>query len=161
MAVDMIVRDPDADALPVLGIAGLAVAAAAAVWLWGESPIGDGFASTLRGGRYALFFTVLLCAGSALAVLLPVDCPRAAPATPAGALRARAPRHDRHDLPRCRQRPDRALPGAGDHVGCRLRADRDAPRRATLHRGGAQVLPARRLRDRLPPLRDRLLLRGS
>ena len=58
MAVDMIVRDPDADALPVLGIAGLAVAAAAAVWLWGESPIGDGFASTLRGDRYALFFTV-------------------------------------------------------------------------------------------------------
>ena len=73
MAVDMIVRDPDADALPVLGIAGLAVAAAAAVWLWGESPIGDGFASTLRGDRYALFFTVLLCAGSALTILMSVD----------------------------------------------------------------------------------------
>src|SRR5262249_20215502 len=73
MATDMVVRDPDAEALPVLGITGLAAAAAAAAWLWGAAPVGDGFASTLRADRYALFFTVLLCAGSALTILMSVE----------------------------------------------------------------------------------------
>src|SRR5262249_2861552 len=73
MAVDMIVRDPDAEALPVLGITGLAAAAAAAAWLWGAAPNGEGFASTLRADRYAVLFTVLLCAGSALTILMSVE----------------------------------------------------------------------------------------
>ena len=72
MAADLVVRDPDADALPVLGIAGLAAAAAAAAWLWGAAPAADGFASTLRADRYALFFTVLLCVGSILTILMSV-----------------------------------------------------------------------------------------
>ena len=73
MAADLVVRDPDADALPVLGIAGLAAAAAAAAWLWGAAPAADGFASTLRADRYALFFTVLLCVGSILTILMSVE----------------------------------------------------------------------------------------
>src|SRR5205809_411628 len=86
--------------------------------------------------------------------------PARAAAARRGVLRPRAALDQRHDLPRRRQRPDRPLPGARDHVGRGLRAGGNAAPRSPLDRGRAQVLPARRLRDRLPPLRDRVLLRG-
>ena len=80
---------------------------------------------------------------------------------PAGrrVLLAGAVRHRRHDADGAGHRPAAGLPGARDDVDRRLRADRAAPRPGQRHRGGVQVLPARRLRQLVLPLRHRLHLR--
>jgi NADH-quinone oxidoreductase subunit N len=86
MAVDVLARGSDRDVLAVVSIAGLALAGAAAIWLWpdGHDPAGaGGFADTLRADQYGLFFAVLLCVGSILAVLISVDFLREQP-LPAG-----------------------------------------------------------------------------
>ncbi len=68
----------------------------------------------------------------------------------------RARRHDHHGGG---DRPDRALPRPRGDVDRRLRARRGLAHPGPLQRGGAQVLPARRLRDRLPAVRHRARLR--
>jgi NADH-quinone oxidoreductase subunit N len=73
MAVDLILRDPDREALAALGIVGLVAAVGTAVALWfGGGPVG-GFADTLRADRYALFFAVLIAVGTMLVLLMSVD----------------------------------------------------------------------------------------
>ncbi len=83
MMVDVVVRGEDRDVLAILGMLGLAAAAASAVWLWvaGGDPVGYGDA--LRGDRYALFFAILLAVGSLLSLLMSVDFLREHP-LPAG-----------------------------------------------------------------------------
>ena len=86
MVVDVFARGSDRDVLAVVSIAGLALAAAAAIWLWpdGRDPaVAGGFADTLRADQYGLFFAVLICVGSILAVLMSVDFLREQP-LPAG-----------------------------------------------------------------------------
>jgi NADH-quinone oxidoreductase subunit N len=83
MVADVCTPGPERDGLAVLGIAGLVAAAIAAVWLWVGGWELTGFQDTVRGDRYALFFAVLLCAGSALTVLMSVDFLRQQP-VPAG-----------------------------------------------------------------------------
>ncbi len=83
MAADLVSTGPDRDGLAVLGITGLIVAAGAAVWLWAAGGPTGGFQDTLRADRYALFFAVLLSAGSALTILMSVDFLRQHP-LPAG-----------------------------------------------------------------------------
>jgi NADH-quinone oxidoreductase subunit N len=82
MTADLVSRDPDRDVLPVLGIAGLVAAAGAAIWLWLAGGDAGGFANTLRADRYALFFTVLVCLGSVLTLLMAVDFLRDQPIAP-------------------------------------------------------------------------------
>ena len=73
MAADVTVRSPDGDLLAALGITGLLVASGAAVVLWlGDGPRA-GFQETVRGDAYALFFTLLVCAGSLLTLLMSID----------------------------------------------------------------------------------------
>jgi NADH-quinone oxidoreductase subunit N len=73
MAADVTVRSPDGDLLAALGITGLLVAGGAAVVLWlGDGPRA-GFQETVRGDRYALFFTLIVCAGSLLTLLMSID----------------------------------------------------------------------------------------
>ncbi len=83
MVADLLVRGPDRDGLAVLGITGLAAAIGAAVWLWQGGGIAGGFADTMRADRYALFFTVLVCAGAAFTLLMSVEFLREHP-VPAG-----------------------------------------------------------------------------
>jgi NADH-quinone oxidoreductase subunit N len=73
MAADVTVRSPDGDLLAALGITGLLVAggAAVALWLGGGPPAG--FQETIRGDHYALFFTLVVCAGSLLTLLMSID----------------------------------------------------------------------------------------
>src|SRR5205814_5844263 len=83
MTADALEPPGERDGLAVLGIFGLGAAGAAAAWLWWAGGNAGGFQDTLRADRYALFFTVLLCAGSLLTVLLSVDYLREQP-LPAG-----------------------------------------------------------------------------
>jgi NADH-quinone oxidoreductase subunit N len=83
MAVDLVLRGPDRDALAVLGIGGLALAGVTAGGLWLAGGDLGGFQETVRGDRYALFFTMLLCAGSLLTILMSIDFLREHP-LPAG-----------------------------------------------------------------------------
>ena len=83
MAADAVAPPGERDGLAVLGILGLGAAGATAAWLWVPGDNAGGFQDTLRADRYALFFTVLLCAGSLLTVLLSVDYLREQP-LPAG-----------------------------------------------------------------------------
>jgi len=73
MVADLVIRGPDRDALAVVGMLGLAAAVAAAVSLWLARGVPDGFGHTLRADRYALFFTVLISAGSFLTLLMSID----------------------------------------------------------------------------------------
>jgi len=72
MMADVLVAGVERDALAGLALVGLATAAGAALWLWAQGA-GGGFGETLRGDRYALFFTLLLVGATALTVLLSVD----------------------------------------------------------------------------------------
>ena len=60
-----------------------------------------------------------------------------------------------------RPRPDGDLPGPRAHVDRRLRPGRLQPARPPQRGSGPQVFPARRLRQRLPPLRHRADLRSD
>jgi NADH-quinone oxidoreductase subunit N len=73
MAADVAARGPERDGLAVLAMAGLVVASAVAVGLWLAGGDVSGFQNTLRADRYALFFTLLVCAGSLLTVLMSID----------------------------------------------------------------------------------------
>jgi NADH-quinone oxidoreductase subunit N len=74
MAVDVVLRGPDREPLALLGICGLVAAVAAGLaLLWPESGAVGGFQDTIRGDRYALFFTVVICAGALLTLLMSVD----------------------------------------------------------------------------------------
>jgi NADH-quinone oxidoreductase subunit N len=82
MLADVLIDGPEREALAAVGILGCVAAAGAAVTLWvGAVDIG-GFQDTLRADRYALFFTLLLCAGSALVLLMSVDYLRTTPLPP-------------------------------------------------------------------------------
>jgi len=83
MAADLVLRDADREALALLSIAGLVFTAAVAGRLWFDGRPLAGFADTLRGDRYALFFAVLVAAGSLLTVLMSIDFLREHP-LPAG-----------------------------------------------------------------------------
>ena len=79
MAADLVIHGPDRDALAVLGMLGLAASAAAAIWLWAAGGPPGGFQDTLRADRYALFFAVLIAAGSLLTLLMSIDFLREQP----------------------------------------------------------------------------------
>jgi NADH-quinone oxidoreductase subunit N len=83
MTLDSFQRGDDKDVLAVLGIGGLALAGAAAVSMWNPGTVAPGFGDTLRADCYALFFAVLVCAGSLLTLLMSVDYLREEP-LPAG-----------------------------------------------------------------------------
>jgi NADH-quinone oxidoreductase subunit N len=83
MITDMLIRSRDRDALALLGIAGLVGAAASGAAMLGTEggPVA-GFGDTLRGDGYALFFTILICVGSILTLLMSVDFVREHPLPP-------------------------------------------------------------------------------
>src|SRR5205814_2202130 len=79
MAVDAVLRTPDRDGLAVIGVLGVVAAAGAAAWLWLAGGDVGGFQDTLRADRYALFFAILLCAGTLLTLVMSVDFLREQP----------------------------------------------------------------------------------
>ena len=83
MAVDALSRTTEREGLALLSMAGVAGAAIAAIGLWLASGAESGFGDTLRADRYALFFTLVVCAGSFLTLLMSVDFLRDQP-LPAG-----------------------------------------------------------------------------
>ena len=85
MLADAFMRGTERDGLAALGILGLLAAGASAIVLWGTEP--GGFQNTLRADRYALFFTLLVCASTLLVVLMSVDYLRDQP-LPAGEFHA-------------------------------------------------------------------------
>ena len=76
-------------------------------------------------------------------------------------LRADAVRDQRHDADGGGDRPAGDLPGARGAVAVGLRADRAPPRERRGRRGGVQVLPARRVLERVLPLRHRVRVHAS
>jgi NADH-quinone oxidoreductase subunit N len=82
MLADVVARGSDRDALAVLGISGVAAAAVAAISLWVWPGGAPGFGDTLRADPYGLFFTVLICVGSLLTLLMSVDFLREQPLSP-------------------------------------------------------------------------------
>ena len=74
-------------------------------------------------------------------------------------LRAGALRDRRHDHDGDGERSAGHLHRARDPVARGLRADRDPPRGSARDRGGVQVLPARRVLERVLPLRHRVHVR--
>jgi NADH-quinone oxidoreductase subunit N len=83
MVVDLLARGPDRDVLAAVGVLGLVAAIAVAGWLWAAGGDPAGFQNTLRGDRYALFFTGVVCIGSILTTLMSIDVLREQP-LPAG-----------------------------------------------------------------------------
>jgi NADH-quinone oxidoreductase subunit N len=81
MIVDLLVRGDERDVLAAVGITGLVAAAVSAVVFLGGSGAG-GYGDTLRGDAFAVFFAVLICAGSALTLLMSVDFLREQPIPP-------------------------------------------------------------------------------
>jgi NADH-quinone oxidoreductase subunit N len=73
LAVDSVLRTPDREGLAAFGVAGLIGAAAAAIGLWLAGDPVAGFQNTLRADRFALFFTVVICGGAVVSVLMSVD----------------------------------------------------------------------------------------
>ena len=78
MTLDLFMRGPDRDALCVLGIGGLVLTIAGTLAMWGTSDVAA-FGNTLRADRYALFFAVVITAGSLLTLLVSVDYLRRQP----------------------------------------------------------------------------------
>ena len=76
-------------------------------------------------------------------------------------LRARALLHRRHDHDGDGQRPAGHLPRARDPVARGLRADRHPAGRSACDGGGVQVFPARRVLERVLPVRHRVHLRAD
>ncbi len=73
MLADLVMRGTERDGVAVVGILGLAATMAVAVWLWPHTGEVAGFQNTLRADRYALFFTVVVCLGAALTILMSID----------------------------------------------------------------------------------------
>jgi NADH-quinone oxidoreductase subunit N len=73
MVADLFARDPDRDALAVLGMGGLVATVAVALVLWSHGGVPGGFLDTIRADRYALFFAVVIAAGAFLTLLLSMD----------------------------------------------------------------------------------------
>lgn len=76
MTVDLLLRDGSRSVLAGVGILGLAAAIAVSVSAWTGSADPSGFQDMLRADRYGLFFTIVICAGAALTLLMSVECVR-------------------------------------------------------------------------------------
>ncbi len=109
--------------------------------------------------NFALFVNLVLVVVGILTVVVLVADDRARPPAGRRVLRDDALRDRRHDADGAGHRPAGHLPRARDDVDCGLRPDRHPPRSAAEHRGGVQVLPARRVRQLVLPLRHRVPLR--
>ena len=122
-----------------------------------STPVGLAQMMALDTFRYAAAAIVLVSAGG--------DDPAVARVSGAGAaagarvLPADSAGDGRHDVPGGRRGPDRAVPRARSDVGRGLRPGRLQPGQRALGRGGAQVLPHRGVRLRVPALRHRAGLR--
>jgi NADH-quinone oxidoreductase subunit N len=79
MTLDLFMRGPDRDGLCVLGIGGLALTIAGALFMWRGTADVAAFGNTLRADRYALFFAVVIAAGSLLTLLVSIDYLRRQP----------------------------------------------------------------------------------
>jgi len=73
MLADLAMRGTERDGVAVVGILGLLATMAVAIWLWAAPLDGGGFGDTLRADPYALFFTLIVCTGAALTVLMSID----------------------------------------------------------------------------------------
>ncbi len=157
LIADLFLTGPDRDALAWLASSGSS-SPRACPRSSGDTR-GERSATRFVIDDYALFFDLLFCAASLLSTLMAVDYLTTTPVRPGRILRARAVRDRRHDDDGRRDGPDRHLPRSRGHVDRRLRAGRCLATGRSLERGRAQVLPARRLRHRLPALRHRAALR--
>ena len=79
MTLDLFMRGPDRDALAVLGIGGLVLTIAGTLVMWRAPAAVAAFDNTLRADHYALFFAVVITAGSLLTLLVSVDYLRRQP----------------------------------------------------------------------------------
>ena len=144
--------------MPIGGLAaiGLVGAGVASVLLWGRNATSFG---VVTADNFSLFVNLVLVVIGLLTVVFSSQTLER-DGLPAGEYLLAGPvRHRRHDADGAGHRPAADLPGPRDDVDRRLRADRAAPRPGQRHRGGVQVLPARRLRQLVLPLRHRLHLR--
>src|SRR6185369_10191199 len=79
MTLDLFMRGPDRDALVALGIGGLVLTIAGTLVMWRAPAAVAAFDNTLRADHYALFFAVVITAGSLLTLLVSVDYLRRQP----------------------------------------------------------------------------------
>ena len=125
-------------------------AGSASVLLWGRNASSFGL---VRADNFGLFITITLCIVGLLTIAFSGQTIRRE-GLPAGEYYTLMLFADRgHDDDGDGHGSADDLPGARDPVDCGLRADRASPRLAAVHRGGVQVLPARRVRQRVLPLR--------
>ncbi len=158
LVADLFLEGSDRDALAWLSVLGLALTAIVAAVLWGHQP-----AKTLGGSfildNYALFFDLLFCFASILAVLMAIDF-----------LTTTSVRGgEYYALVLFATSGMMMMAGATDliviflglevmSIAVYVLAGVLAPGRP-LERGGAQVLSPRRVRHRVPALRHRARLR--
>ena len=142
-----------------LSFAGVLLSAAglAALWVNGVAPDGLAQMVALDPFRYAAVGISLLAAGATILLSLgymereQLLAPEYYPLILSG--------HRRHDVPGRGRGPHRPVPRARGDVGGGVRPGRLQPRQRVFVRGGAQVLPDRRVRLGLPALRHRPGLR--
>jgi NADH-quinone oxidoreductase subunit N len=72
LILDLFLSGSDREVLAWPSVVGLAIAGIGALVLWGSPPT-DTLASSFRLDNYALFFDVILCLGSAIALLMSVE----------------------------------------------------------------------------------------
>jgi NADH-quinone oxidoreductase subunit N len=73
MLVDLASGDEEGELAAVAGLVGLATTIGVAIVLWATPVAVSGFHGTLRADGYALFFTVIICIGAALTILMSID----------------------------------------------------------------------------------------
>jgi len=73
MIVDLVARDRHPGLLAGLGILGMGVAIASAAGAWVAHGDPSGFQDMVRGDRYGLFFTIVICGSAALTLLMSVE----------------------------------------------------------------------------------------
>ncbi len=139
------------------GLIGLGGSALASVLLWGSDAQSFG---VIRSDNFALFINIVLCIIGVLTMLFSDEVVEREAIACRRVLRADAVCHLRHDDDGGGDRSAGHLPGARDAVAGGLRPDRHPPGERRRRRSGVQVLPARRVLERLLPLRRRVRLRA-
>ena len=140
-----------------LGLIGLVGAAIASGCLWNSDAHSMG---VIRSDNFALFINIVLCIIGMLTMLFSNDVIEREHIPAGRVLRADAVRDLRNDDDGGGDRSARHLHCARNPVARGVRPDRHPPPERRRRRGGVQVFPARRVFERVLPLRRRVRLRA-
>ena len=126
-----------------------------AALLWNRNATSFG---VIVADNFGLFVTLVLVIVGVLTIMFSSPVVERDGLPEGRLLRAGAVRDRRHDHDGDGQRPAGHLHCARDSVARGVRADRHPARRSARHRGGVQVFPARRVFERVLPIRHRVHL---